>query len=332
MQLQDLEYMYHVPDFVKKASSAELDPADPDAVLVGDNCRIDTKASAWCTAATLRKNASIGKHAPLSVRKRIDEACRLFDITDSDFQLKSLTGEHVLVKKANYNADFIICNQEQFDEAVESFLQKRASAPIQFCRECADQLLKISDKYDYKLSPENEGRLYKLAGTCHHDMEGFAREIDKRVRYAAIMHLPEAQDALKKMASISRETADDHSGILANVLVDAVDEFDHATGLIEKLASENMKHPEEVMFLLPEEHIRKKASMELKIGKRGIQRGYFMKVCNQDEIRKWASSCGVYIDPFASPEDFASVIGGMSGYLQDEFFERVENGECFDSK
>ena len=61
-----------------------------------------------------------------------------------------------------------------------------------------------------------------------------------------------------------------------------------------------------------------------------LKRGFFMKTATQDAVRKWASACGAYIPQFATPEEFASVISGMTGCLQSEFFERAGNGERFD--
>lgn len=328
--MTELDYMFYEPTFVKEASSAELDASSSDAVVVGDGFRIDNKAAAWRSAARIRKNASAGIDTDVSVKQRVNEACGLFGITDDDFNIRPIQGEHLIVKQANYNADMIICNQEQFDEAVQTFIKKRASAPIQFCRECASKLLQLQHKYGYKTDSGTEAKLYKMAGTVHHDMEGFAREVDKRVKYATVRCMHEEADALKKLAHISRQTADDTSGIFSNVLVDTLDEFDHATGLIKKLASENMKHPEDVMYLLPDEYIRKRASAEIKIGDRSVKRGFFMRTATQDAIRKWASACGEYIPQFATPEEFASVLNSMTGCLQDEFFERAGNGERFD--
>lgn len=328
--MTELDYMFYEPTFVKEASSAELDASSSDAVVVGDGFRIDNKAAAWRSAARIRKNASAGIDTDVSVKQRVNEACGLFGITDDDFNIRPIQGEHLIVKQANYNADMIICNQSQFDEAVQTFIKKRASAPIQFCRECASKLLQLQHKYGYKTDSGTEAKLYKMAGTVHHDMEGFAREVDKRVKYATVRCMHEEADALKKLAHISRQTADDTSGIFSNVLVDTLDEFDHATGLIKKLASENMKHPEDVMYLLPDEYIRKRASAEIKIGDRSVKRGFFMRTATQEAIRKWASACGAYIPQFATPEEFAAVLNGMTGCLQDEFFERAENGERFD--
>ena len=321
--MNELDYMFYEPAFVKEASSADLDASSSDAVVVGDGFRIDNKAAAWASAARIRKNASIGVATDTSVKKRVAEACSLFGITDSDFSVRPIQGEHIIVKNANYNADMIICNQSQFDEAVHTFIKKRASAPIQFCRECASKLLQLQHKYGYTTDSATESKLYKMAGTVHHDMEGFAREVDKRVKYATVRCMNEEADALKKLAHISRQTADDTSGIFSNVLVDTLDEFDHATGLIKKLASENMQYPEDVMYLLPDEYIRKRASSDLKIGDRSVKRGFFMRTATQDAIRKWASACGEYI-----PQ--ASVLNSMTGCLQDEFFERAGNGERFD--
>lgn len=328
--MSELDYMFYEPAFVKEASSADLDASSSDAVVVGDGFRIDNKAAAWASAARIRKNASAGVATDISVKNRVAEACSLFGITDSDFSVRPIQGEHIIVKNANYNADMIICNQSQFDEAVQTFIKKRASAPIQFCRECASKLLQLQHKYGYTTDSATESKLYKMAGTIHHDMEGFAREVDKRVKYATVRCMNEEADALKKLAHISRQTADDTSGIFSNVLVDTLDEFDRATGLVKKLASENMKHPEDVMYLLPDEYIRKRASSDLKIGDRSVKRGFFMRTATQDAIRKWASACGEYIPQFATPEEFASVLNSMTGCLQDEFFERAGNGERFD--
>ena len=102
----------------------------------------------------------------------------------------------------------IICNQSQFDEAVQTFIKKRASAPIQFCRECASKLLQLQHKYGYTTDSATESKLYKMAGTIHHDMEGFAREVDKRVKYATLRCMNAEAESLTNMADITSPTAD----------------------------------------------------------------------------------------------------------------------------
>lgn len=320
----ELDVIFNVPSYVQHASADSLNPQNADALTVA-GYRIDNQAATWVSAALMKKASIEGKTVSKVAYDKVQEACRLFGITNQDFTLKSTAGEQCIVKKAGCNAEFVIYDEPSFQEAVTALMQKRASYPIEFCRECARELIRVADKYGYNANGQ-ETRLEKMAGMAHPDRDRCQSEIRKRIQYAAIRHMDKEVNALHKLSSMCNDLTDQGGTLFADAMVEAIDTFDQGCGLIHKLAYEGMLPAEEAVFLSNEEFIRKKANAPVALdAKRSVRSGIFMNADSMQQISKWASACGVVLREYASVEEAASVIGSMPEPLKCEFIERFAN-------
>lgn len=319
----ELDVIFNVPPYVQHASADSLNPQGADALTVS-GYRIDNQAAAWVSAALMKKASIEGRAISKTAYDKVQEACKLFGITNQDFQLKDVAAEHCLVKKAGCSAEFVIYDEPSFHDAVNTLMQKRASYPAEFCRECARELVRIADQYGYTANGK-ENRLEKMAGMAHPDSDRCRSEIRKRIQYAAIRHMDKEVDALHKLSNMCEDLTDQGT-LFADAMVDAIDTFDQGCGLIHKLAYEGMLPAEEAVFLSNEEFLRKKANTPVALdSKRSVKSGVFMNSGLMEQISKWASSCGVVLKEYATVEEAASVIGSMPEPLKCEFIERFAN-------
>lgn len=319
----ELNVIFNVPPYVQHASADSLDPQGTGALTVS-GYRIDNQAAAWVSAALMKKASIEGRTISKVAYDKVQEACDLFGITNNDFQLKDVAGERCLVKKAGCSAEFVIYDEPSFQDAVNALMQKRASYPIEFCRECARELTRVADQYGYSAAG-NEARLEKMAGMSHPDSERCRTEIRKRIQYAAIRHMDKEVDALHKLSSMCADLTDKGT-LFADAMTDAIDTFDQGCGLIHKLAYEGMLPAEEAVYLSNEEFIRKQANTPIALdSERSVKSAVFMNTDSMERISKWASECGVVLKDHASVEEAAEIIRKMPETLRCEFVERFAN-------
>lgn len=317
----ELDVIYKIPAFVKEANDDQLDSTRSDAVVVG-GLRIDTKPAAWRAAASLRKMAMFGEHIDHATADMVAKACHLFNITDRDFELNDVPGDHVIVKTASDGVEFVICDNEQFNTAVDSVMKERNNRPIEFVRKCASSLLEVQDKNGYELEGHKRDFLCKLAGTAYVDSDAFKSELQKRITYAYNMHMDREAETLRKLASLCRHMSDDNQQF-TNILIEGVDMFDKDTGLINKLASEGMRLPEQVAYLNDAEGIRKQANTKLDLGNGlSIRKATVMNYENMEAISKWASDIGRDLPYYSDCDTVVSFVKGLSSSLKQEFVDR----------
>ena len=316
----ELDVIYKIPAFVKEASEEQLNADRSDAVVVS-GLRIDTKPAAWRAAASLRKMAMFGEHIEPTTADMVKKACHLFNITDADFQLNDVPGDHVIVKTASDGAEFVICDNEQFNTAVDSVIKERTKRPLDFVRKCASSLLEVQDKNGYTTDASKRDFLCKIAGTAYIDSNAFKSELQKRVTYAYNMHMDKEAETLRKLASLCRHMSDDNQAF-TNILIEGIDVFDKDTGLINKLASEGMHLPEQVVYLNDAEGIRKQANTKLDLGNGlSVRKATVMNYENMEAISKWASDIGRDLPSYSDCDTVVSFVKGLSDNLKKEFVD-----------
>lgn len=315
--MEDL--IFQVPDFVKTASATDFDPTAPDAVLV-DGMRIDTRAGAWKAGAELRKKAYSGEYVNPLYRKEVDNACNLFGITNDDYVANPLDCDHIIVKTASHTAEFFISDEEQLNESIQELLIKRASHPLSFCRDCANQLLDCAYGHNYAMKREDEVDLLRLAGTAHFNKEAAGIEIRKRGDYARNHNDEEYAERMYKLASLADEMPENSSTILTSTVADAVDLFDQHFGLMNKLASLDMNRIEDAIYLTAEEALQKSASARVHVDdEHSIPQGRLMVESTRQQMAKWASMQGYTTSNEA--KDIIDCVSAMPASLRVDFCE-----------
>jgi len=313
--MEDL--IFQVPDFVKTASEADLNPAASDAVVVA-GLRIDTKAGAWNAGAELRKRAAAGNAMNPLYASKINDACNLFGITDKDYQYRPLECEHIIVKSASHTAEFFVSDLDQMNESIQALLIKRASYPLGFCRDCANKLLDCAYGHDYNISRQDEVDLLRLAGTSHFNKEAAGVEIRKRADYARNRGEEDYAQRMYKLASIAEQIPEDSSAVLTTTVADAVDLFDQQFGLMNKLSSLGMERIEDALYMTAEEALQKSASDKVEIDdEHSIPKGRLMVEATRQQMAKWASMQGYTTS--TEPEDIVDCVSAMPSSLRADF-------------
>lgn len=314
----DTALLYKTPLFVKEANDDQFDTTRSDAVVV-EGLRIDNKAAAWKASATLRKRAMFNEPVSPYTAKMVKTACDLYGITDNDFVLNDVPGDHIIVKTASEGMEFVICDNEQFNTAVNSVIASRTKNGLDLVRKCASALLQVQTKNGYTTAKDNERFLSKIAGTAVIDSDACKNEIKKRVTYAYNSGMPREAEVLRKLASLC-DTMSNTGHTLTNTIVDAVDMFDRETGLINKLAYEDMHHPEQVTYLDDAEAIRKQANELIDLGHgASMRRASIMNYENMERMSKWASDIGRDLPVYSDVADVVSFVKSLSPSLKQEF-------------
>ena len=307
------------PEFVNKASAESFDTSAKGAVVV-DKYRIDTPAGAWAASADLRKMAMAGEYVNPFTKSRVDEACNLFGIGDDQFQLPDIPCDHIIVKTASHTAEFHITDAEQLEESVHDLLQKRASYPLPFCRECANKLLDCAYEHDYSLSRQDETDLLRLGGTAHFNKEAAAKEINLRGDYARNHNDEAYAQRMYKLATMSSQLADNSSAILTTAVTDAVDLFDHHFGILNKLASLGMSRIEDAAYLTAEEALQKSANDPVMVDdENSVPKGRLLVEATRHQMSKWASDQGYHTS--SDSNDIIDCVASMPASLRKEFCE-----------
>ena len=316
----DIEVIYQIPAFVKEASDEQFDTTRSDAVVV-EGLRIDNKPAAWRAAATLRKKAMSGETVSSHTEMMVKRACDLYDISDADFVLNDVPGDHVIVKTASEGVEFVICDNDQFNTAVSSVISERSKHPVDFIRKCASELLSVQTRNGYTLSNKQRDFLCKVAGTAYIDADACKAEIKKRVTYAYNNGMDKEAEVLRKLASLCN-TMTDRNMLLTNAVIDAVDLFDQETGLVHKLAHNDMNHIEQVTYLNDAESLVKQANELIDLGHgTSIRKASIMNYENMERMSKWAFDIGRDLPTYSDCNDIVSFVKELSPSLKKEFVE-----------
>lgn len=313
--------IFEVPAFVQNASPESVDATSPGAVIVGKDLRIDTPAAAWLSSSRLRKEAMNGKAANSYEQRKVTEALELFGIRDSDFKLCAPSGEHIIVKTASDTAEFYVYNDQQLADCIHALLEKRASAELPFCRDCANKLLDVAYATGRHMERTDESDLLRLAGTCHFNKEASGAEVRKRADYARNMGDEDYAQRMYKLAGMVESLTPDSSMIVTSAIADAVDLFDHKFSLMYKRADYGMEPIEKVAYLTASEALSKQASDRVEIDSdNSIPRGSLMVENNRHLMAKWASDNGYSTSEEA--DDIVDCVASMPTSLRVEFCER----------
>ena len=312
------ELVFKVPEFVKTASADDLDLSARDAVIVGGDMRLDTKAGAWHASAKLRKMAMAGEAVNPHYEKSVNAACSLWGITDNDFVMNEVPGERIIVKTASDEAEFFIGDDQQLSDSIHELLIKRASYPLPFCRECANKLLDYIEKHASEVDENDKVDLTRLAGTAHFNKQAAAEEVIKRGDYALNHNNGIYANRMYKLAAMCDQLSEDSSFILTSAVTDAVDLFDQKFGLMNKLASEGMQRIENAAFMTAVEALEKSASDKIMVDdENGVPRGRFMVEDTRNRMAKWASMNGY--STTSEMNDIVDCVASMPSSLREDF-------------
>lgn len=310
--------LFEVPSFVKEASADSFDLQKEGGVVV-DGYRIDNKAAVWSALADIRKDEiegtpSISKEAS----DKVLEAANLFGITSDMFNMSPVKGGRFIVKEANYAVEYTILDNESFEQAVDATLSKRASYPVAFGRKCANELVDIKFSNDYTIDADKLNSLYKLAGTADFNSEGVCNALNKRASCAYKYGKIQEGRSLEKLASSCAKLPRNASAIAVTSIVNSVDEYDHSSGMITKLAYEGLDFIENTAYLTRNEAILKKASEEVYVDDvNSLARRFLMIEDNRLGMQKWASDNGYSTTDEAS--DIVDCVSSMPESLRVEF-------------
>lgn len=309
---------------VKNASAEDLDTNNPNALVVA-GYRIDNPAAAWVSQASIKTDTIKGLSISKIAAARVAEACSLFGITDNDFQLKDTTGYNFMVKEAGHTADFCILTEDSFHQAVQAVFEKRASAPYDFCRKCAEALSNIQEAEGYLLSDQDAIKLQKLASTVYFNADATAAAIKARADYAS-NYLKDTKEvaSLNKLAAACENIPYNGNTIVPMEIVRTIDMFDRKYNLMGKFASHRVKPIEEIAYMTHDEALVKEASTLLEIDDvRTITKKPFMVPEYCDMMAKWASDNGYATT--TEPEDILDCVSSMSESLREEFVQTFGN-------
>lgn len=298
--IQKLASIFNIPDYVKSAGVDSLSADNPQAVVVGDDLRIDNKAAAWCAGACLKKLAMAGTPVdPDSFQgSQVGKALKVFGIKDTEFI--PIQPDTYLVKLASggYSVDFHIANEEHHKKAVGHLQKIAADVPYSFRQKYAETLLEAPEEMRAWMDEPTEGRLRKIAGTMMISPMKAVGALEDRKVFAERNGGTRTSGGLHKLAEAIR--ADGMSFKDARDLVAFMDEFDHESGYLTKNASAEL--PEMSVFVNEEDGLASRADGSTRIGK-----GYVPNI-------------GFYIPKVAF---------SMAGWLQDAGFPAdMDDGEA----
>ena len=312
--------IFQESDLVKNASADDLDINSTDALVVA-GFRIDNPAAAWVSKANIKASELKGMPVSKYASARVDEACNLFGITDDQFQLKEAEGYTFMVKEAGLTADFCILTEDSFNQAVQAVFEKRANAPFDFCRKCAEELLNVQEAAGYVLSDTDYSKLSKLASRGDFNADATCDAIKARAEYARVyLGDNNTANSLNKLASICVNAPRKGNSVIPLSIVRSIDEFDRKHGLLNKFASHTVTPIEEIVYLTHGESLAKEASELIEIDDvRSMYKRPFMNPDICDTMAKWASDNGYATT--ADPDDLVDCVSSMSESLREEFVQ-----------
>ena len=318
------QLFFQAPDLVKTASASDLD-TNAEGALVIAGYRIDNPAAAWVSKASIKTDMLRGVNINKLASAEVDKACELFNINDNMFKLKDVEGHSFIVKEAGMTAEFCILSEQSFNDAVHALFEKRASAPYDFCRACADNLLDLQASTGYSLSTEDAVRLNKMANRGKFNAQATKEAIQQRAEYAEVFGLNSAEyNSLTKLANACSLVPREGNTVFPLEIVRCVDEFDRKYNLMHKLASHRVTPIEEVAYMTQEETLIKEASDIIEIDDvRKITKKPFMIPSYCDQMAKWASDNGYATT--TEPEDILDCVSSMSESLREEFVQTFGN-------
>lgn len=304
------DYDFIVPEFVASASPDKFNPNMTGAVVVS-GLRIDNPAAAWVAGAEIRKRAS---DFDMSAIRMIKQACSLFNIADSMFDVPPVSG--VVVSDGEHTAEFTVFDDNSLNKAASDLLSKRGRLPYPFAHDCAVALQEEARKQRLRFSEDTAVGIRKLAGDYNVDFKAGKELLDSAVSRAESAGMTQHAEILRKIAGMCTE---DCSPEFAPYFITALDEFNRAFGELKKEASADTRYPEDVFYMTTAEYTKRLASSDVPIAGKHMTSGDIRG--RSDAIRKWASVCGYSIPANANATDIGAVVNGMPAALQEEFVE-----------
>jgi hypothetical protein len=315
---------FQAPDLVKTASASDLD-VNAEGALVIAGYRIDNPAAAWVSKASIKVDELRGSSVNKIASAEVDKACTLFGISDDMFEMHDVKGHSFIVKEAGMTAEFCILSEDSFNKAVQAVFEKRASAPYDFCRACAENLLGVQEAEGYSLAVEDMNRLQKMANRGNFNAQATKEAIEERATYAEVFGLNLAErNSLTKLANACSLVPREGNTVFPVEIVRCIDEFDRKYNLMHKLATHKVTPIEEIAYMTPEESLIKEASDIVEIDDvRTITKKPFMIPEYCDMMAKWASDNGYATT--TEPEDILDCVSSMSESLREEFVQTFGN-------
>jgi hypothetical protein len=307
---------FNVPEYVANADPSALDSTKAGAVVV-EGLRIDNKAAAWVARSEIMKSAS--GHFSSSAINKVNEACRLFGLTENDFVEKQADcGAGAMVFDDGIDhVVFNVVDNETLNKAASELVAKRPGLSYLFARECAEALRKTANDLGLSFNHDNLVAIKKIAGHYHVDYSASKSLLDATIRDAESAGMSKYASELRRVSAIFSEDCPEQ---LAPLVIEAIDQTRKALPL-NKQASSSSKQPEQIVYITNSDHLANVNGKCIDIRGAGSVRSDKFIGASAVKIAKWASDCGFTVDVGASPSDIADTINSMPGLLRKEFVE-----------
>lgn len=308
-----IDSKFNVPDYVSCADPDKLNISGDGAVVV-EGMRIDNPAAAWISKSEILKNANeVSHHA----KSKVDEACRLFGITDDSFVPKEASSGDVELSDGEFSVVFNVVDSETLNKAASELLERRDMLPYLFARDCAQELRKIAISKSLSFTDDKQIAMRKLAGAYHVDQDKVRELVSHTADIAESVGMSKYANELTRIKDIVKDGCPD---TLVPLVIEAVDQVNKAMPL-NKRASSNIVRPENIVYITNRELLQKNADDMHHIGDYVYVSASKLSGGNLKKIVKWASDSGYNIPADSSAESVSDVIRNMPGLLRKEFVD-----------
>lgn len=307
-----IDSKFNVPDYVSCADPDKLNVSGDGAVVV-EGMRIDNQAAAWVAKSEILKRANEFSHY---AKSKVDEACKLFGITEDSFVEKEASSDYIEISDGDVSVVFSVVDNDTLNKAASELIAKRSELSYLFAKDCAEALRKVAFDNGFSFSDENQVVIKKMSGAYHVAQDRLKGLVDHTINLAASVGLDKYASELGRIKNIVTE---DYPVKLVPLVLEAIDQVNKALPLNKK-ASADIRHPEDVVYMTNKEAIQKAADALYLVDDNKYISGSKLS-SSLDSIVKWASDSGYTVTPDAKPDDVASTVRAMPGLLRKEFWE-----------
>lgn len=307
-----IDSKFNVPDYVSCADPDKLNVSGDGAVVV-EGVRIDNPAAAWVAKAEILKRANEFSHY---TKSKVDEACRLFGITEDSFIIKEASSDCIEISDGDVSVSFNVVDNDTLNKAASTLLDNRGSISYLLARDCASALRKAAFDMDLKFSDENQVAMRKMAGDYHVDQEKLKGLVSHTIDLVRSSGLDKYASELERISNILTDSCPTD---LVPLVIEAVDQASKALPLNKK-ASSDVEYPENVVYMTNQEVIQRSANELHSIGDDRHISGAVI-ASKLPLITKWASDSGYVIPADSSASAVAATVRTMPGLLRKEFFD-----------
>ena len=307
-----IDSKFNVPDYVSCADPDKLNVSGDGAVVV-EGVRIDNPAAAWVAKAEILKRANEFSHY---TKSKVDEACKLFGITEDSFIAKEASSDCIEVSDGDVSVSFNVVDNDTLNKAASTLLDNRGSISYLLARDCASALRRAAFDMDLKFSDENQVAMRKMAGDYHVDQDRLKDLVTHTIDLTKASGLDKYASELERIRNIVTDVCPTN---LVPLVIEAIDQANKALPLNKK-ASADIAHPETIIYITNREVLQKTANELHSVGDDKYLSAARI-TAKMSYITKWASDSGYSIPFSSSASEVAAAVRGMPGLLRKEFFD-----------